>query len=98
MQPIPFPKVTRTLGKEQGYIPLPIMDTKQLQEQTTGETILADVMVSLWVPSDEERAAIAAGMAIVLSVTGTTHPPVMLSVLAKEGSIPAPKKETKFKL
>ena len=33
---------------------------------------------SLWIPTPEELAALNAGHGIVLTVFGTTHPPVML--------------------
>lgn len=35
---------------------------------------------SVWVPSDEERAALAAGANVVLEVWATPHPPVSLAV------------------
>jgi hypothetical protein len=38
------------------------------------------VMKSVWVPSPEERAAIAAGANIALLIVGTGHPPVNLSL------------------
>ena len=34
------------------------------------------VMKSVWVPSPEERAALAAGANIALLIVGTRHPPV----------------------
>jgi hypothetical protein len=38
------------------------------------------VIRSCWVPTDEERAAIATGANIELAVWGTDHPPVMLAL------------------
>jgi hypothetical protein len=37
-------------------------------------------MVSAWIPTEEERAKIAAGAPILLKVCGRGHPPVMLVV------------------
>jgi hypothetical protein len=44
------------------------------------ETPMGNVMVSEWVPSQEERDRIAAGMPIHLWVYGTGHPPVSITV------------------
>ena len=38
------------------------------------------VMKSVWVPSPEERAAIAAGGNIVLLIVGVGHPPVQVTL------------------
>lgn len=62
---------TRVLGVSQGYRGLPIVDT------VFGDS---PAMVSEWVPSDEERASIAGGKNIFLSVLGTSHPPVLLAI------------------
>jgi len=37
-------------------------------------------MVSAWLPTEAEKAAINRGMPILLTVVGTQHPPVMLSI------------------
>ena len=44
-----------------------------------GECFLP-TMKSVWVPSPEERAAIAAGANIALTLVGVMHPPVMLTL------------------
>jgi len=62
---------TRVLGESQGYRGLPIVDT------VFGD---APAMISEWIPSAEEAAAIANGKSIFLSVLGTQHPPVLIEV------------------
>lgn len=62
---------TRVLGESQGYRGLPIVDVM------FGDS---PAMVSEWSPSDDERAGIAAGKNVYLSVLGTGHPPVLLEV------------------
>jgi hypothetical protein len=72
VNPIDFPQKTRVLQKppsmtDEECSPLAIHDT--------GAELL-----SCWQPTDEERAAIAAGAPIWLSVVGRGHPPVALFV------------------
>lgn len=62
---------TRVLGKEQGYLGLPIRDMI-IEEQP--------IMFSSWTPTPAELARLNAGASIYLSILGTQHPPVMLSV------------------
>lgn len=62
---------TRVLGESQGYRGLPIVDTMFGDDPA---------MVSEWVPSADERAAIAGGKSIFLSILGTQHPPVLIEV------------------
>lgn len=38
------------------------------------------VMESAWYPTDQEKAAIATGRPVILTVWGSTHPPVSLNV------------------
>jgi hypothetical protein len=62
---------TRTIGKSQGYFGLPVLDTT-----------LADgtpCMVTAWDCTNAERAAIAAGATIYLTILGQAHPPVILT-------------------
>lgn len=67
---------TRVLGQSQGYLGLPVRD----------EVIECDVggftpaMVTVWLPTAEEIAAIAAGAPIYLRLLGTAHPPVLMFV------------------
>jgi len=63
---------TREIGKSQGYLGL-----------TLSDRILPDgtpIMVTVWEPTPDEIAAINAGAMINLTVLGTAHPPVMLTV------------------
>ena len=41
-----------------------------------------EIVLSLWEPNDEERAAIARGAKIVFMCWGHTHPPVAIGVEA----------------
>ncbi|WP_420584907.1 hypothetical protein [Ruegeria sp.] len=73
---------TRFIGKSQGFLGLPIRD----------EIIECPVfgpgtprMLTAWQPTPDEVAAIKAGASIHVSLHGTIHPPIMLSV----GQIPA---------
>lgn len=66
----PF-NTTVTLATEQPeYQDLPIV----LEERENGDPVLT----SYWQPSPEERAEIAAGGLIKLSVLGLNHPPVWI--------------------
>lgn len=62
---------TRRIGKSQGYLGLPLRD-----EVVDG----VPQMVSSWQPTPKDVAAVAAGAPIYLTVLGTGHPPVMLTV------------------
>jgi len=76
---------TRVLGKSQGYLGLPVRD--ELREGVA-------FMVSAWEPTADEIAAIQAGAKIEVSIMGTVHPPIMLSVgTAPEGAEPDPEAE-----
>lgn len=68
---------TRVIGEAQGYIALPLLDT------ATPEGV--PCMLSAWLPTPEETLAIVAGAPVILSVLGTQHPPVMITV----GEVPA---------
>lgn len=66
---------TRVIGKSQGYLGLPLRD----------ETISCAVggpgtpaMVTAWLPSPEELAALNVGAAIHVRLIGTQHPPIMV--------------------
>ncbi|SFI59810.1 hypothetical protein [Albimonas pacifica] len=71
-------------------LPLRIHDaTRVLAEDQDDFTALAirdenvggfNQMTSLWEPSPAERAALAAGGAVRLTILGSVHPPVMLAV------------------
>lgn len=68
---------TRTIGKSQGYIGLPLRDV--LENCGVGDEN-TPAMQSAWFPSPEELAAMNAGAPIILTVIGTAHPPVRLGV------------------
>ena len=70
---------TRTLGKSQGYIGLPIRDV--VIECSVGG-VATPAMESEWKPTAEELEALNKGGSIKLRVLGTSHPPVMLEVEA----------------
>ena len=67
---------TRRIGKSQGYLGLPLRD-----EVVDG----IPQMVSSWQPTPLEAARLAQGAPIYLTVLGSAHPPVMLTV----GEVPA---------
>jgi hypothetical protein len=62
---------TRRIGKSQGYLGLPLRDE-------VGH--FGPQMVSSWQATPAEVAAIVAGAPIHLTVLGSGHPPVMLTV------------------
>lgn len=68
---------TRVIGKSQGYLGLPLRD----------ETINCTVggpdtpsMVTAWLPTPEELAALNAGAPVHVRVIGTSHPPIMVEI------------------
>lgn len=70
MKPVSFPLANLNLQPPQGMAdcePLPVCASN-------------GTMTSVWEPTDEERAAIAAGASVALTVWGTAHPPVGLGV------------------
>lgn len=87
---------TRVLGKSQGYYGLPLRDEAKnlgdlphmlltLQNDTvTGPD--TPTMVTAWLPNPDELAALAAGAPLYVSLVGTAHPPIMVSV----GDAPPP--------
>lgn len=77
MEPIRIEGATRTIGESQGYIGLPLRDIV-VNDSVTGPATPA--MQSAWAATDAERAAIASGGALILTVMGKSHPPVMLEI------------------
>jgi hypothetical protein len=67
-----IPLATRVLGKSQGYLGLPVCDVNHADG--------SHEMLTAWEPTPAEIEAINRGEPIVLSVLGTGHPPVKLSV------------------
>lgn len=73
--------VTRTLGKSQGYLGLPIRDEKR-KDVATGQA--TNTMTSSWEPTPAELERIKAGKPIYVSIFGTGHPPIMVYVPDEE--------------
>lgn len=72
---------TRVIGKSQGFFGLPLRD-EIINERVMGPN--TPCMVTAWMPTPDELAALNAGAPIHLRIFGTAHPPVMLGV----GEIP----------
>lgn len=66
---------TRTLGKSQGYLGLPLRDVV-LNCSVGGESTPA--METAWFPTPKELEDMNAGAPVILTVLGRAHPPVML--------------------
>jgi hypothetical protein len=63
---------TRRLGKQQGYLGLPVLDCVDENGQP--------MMISSWQPTPDELTRLKLGAPIYLWVYGTMHPPVIISV------------------
>ncbi len=72
-----IPNATRTIGKSQGYLGLPLRDEVR---STTVDGPATPCMVTAWEPTPDELDRINAGEKIHLVVLGTAHPPVMIEV------------------
>lgn len=68
---------TRVLGRSQGYLGLPVRDERVDCAVSGGDT---PVMVTAWLPTADEIAAIVAGAPIHVRILGTLHPPIMVEV------------------
>ncbi len=68
---------TRIIGKSQGYMGLPIRD-ELINCAVNGPATPA--MVTAWLPTPEEVAAIVSGAPVHVRILGTIHPPIMLDV------------------
>lgn len=73
---------TRIVGKSQGYLGLPIRDEAIACTVNGGAT---PAMLTAWVPSPEELAALNAGASVHVRILGTVPPPMMVLV----GPVPA---------
>lgn len=71
---------TRTLGKSQGYLALPVRDEKMKVVFPDGREEVLPAMASAWEPTPEELAQLNAGGSVRLTVVGTAHPPVRVEV------------------
>lgn len=68
---------TRVVGKGQGYLGLPVRDDVincTVNGPNTPE------MVTAWLPTPDELAALNAGAAIHVHIIGTAHPPIIVDV------------------
>ena len=72
-----IPGATRTIGKSQGYLGLPLRDDK-INSTVTGED--TPCMVTAWIPTPKELDALNAGAAVHVRLIGTAHPPIMVEV------------------
>lgn len=84
---------TRTIGKSQGYIGLPVRDNidtsaematmqEDLQTFDNGPDAGLEVptMTTAWSPTPDELAKLAAGAPIYVRLVGTQHPPIKVFV------------------
>jgi hypothetical protein len=72
-----IPNATRVLGKQQGYLGLPVRDEVR---NTTVDGLATPCMVTAWEPTPDELQRINEGTPIHLVLLGTQHPPVMIEV------------------
>lgn len=68
---------TRTLGKSQGYLGLPLRD-ETISCTVNGPDTPA--MVTAWHPTPDELARLNAGAAVHVRILGSAHPPMMVEV------------------
>lgn len=71
---------TRVLGKPEGWDGSQGVTCLSLAIRDAVDVAGNPVMQSKWVPSREERAAIAAGGDVIVTVWGTMHPPIDVEV------------------
>lgn len=68
---------TRVIGKSQGYMGLPLRD-EVINCMVGGEGTPS--MVTAWLPTPKELAALNAGAPVHVRIIGTGHPPIMVEV------------------
>jgi hypothetical protein len=68
---------TRVISKRQGYLGLPLRD-ERISCAVNGPDTPA--MVTAWLLSPDELAALHAGAAVHVRILGTSHPPIMVDV------------------
>lgn len=68
---------TRVAGKAQGYLGLPIRD-ERIACPVNGPDI--PCMVTAWLPTPDEIAAIMAGAPVHVRILGTVPPPMLVEV------------------
>jgi hypothetical protein len=70
---------TRVLGKEQGYMALPVRD-EHVSVTLNGDGRRVPSMVTAWLPTPKELEALNAGAPVHVRILGTEHPPIMVTV------------------
>lgn len=75
MTPFPIEPCTRRMISPSGMED----ECNTLEINETHDPIWGNLMRSAWMPDDEERAAIASGAPVILSIVGTSHPVVAIS-------------------
>lgn len=70
-------RATRTLGKSQGYMGLPVRD-EVVNCRVNGEG--TPTMVTAWLPTPAELAALNRGASVHVRIHGTSHPPILVEV------------------
>jgi hypothetical protein len=68
---------TRTIGKSQGYMGLPLRD-ELINCKVSGQGTPA--MVTAWFPTPKELEDMNAGAPVHVKILGTVHPPIMVEV------------------
>lgn len=68
---------TRILGKGQGYAGLPVRD-EPINCSVEGPNTPS--MVTAWLPTPKELAALNSGAAVHVRLLGKQHPPIMVDV------------------
>lgn len=58
----------------------PGCDDLPVWRRTKADGDAMDTVTSYWVPTPEELASLAAGLPLVLSFLGSTHPPILVRV------------------
>lgn len=76
MNPLPIKPCTRRMASPQGMED----ECGTLQISDSHDPIWGNMMQSAWMPTDEERAALAAGAPVILSIVGKVHPVVAVFV------------------
>ena len=75
MMPMMITPCTRNLGRPDGTLE---EDCSSLPISDDHDPIWGNVMRSAWMPTDDEREAIANGAPIILQIVGKSHPVVCL--------------------
>jgi hypothetical protein len=71
---------TRVCGKSQGYAGLNVRDTAVDLIVGAGEIERVAAMDTLWEPTPKELEALNAGKPVLITILGTTPPPIRVGV------------------